>query len=142
MQRSPCTTLTRKYTHNLPLVVSYGWFCADQCVDSCPWREGGGDNNNNHHDCFKGRTLDDWQTALDWWTSNFPGMAIEVKDANIPVAPQPVTALKLHYTLRLWSSSEGQSFSFVDVSAAYWNDEDGSCQGCGRVGPQMYPVRT
>jgi hypothetical protein len=113
--------------------------------DTCPWRTYNPDGRWQNN-CFEGRTLDDTQTAQDWWADVFPAMALEVNKATLPIAgtaSETVAALVLHYDVRLWSSSEGQSFRYVDVSAAQWS-QDGTCRNCNQIGSRVsrpgYPL--
>ena len=109
--------------------------------DTCPWR-GYHPDGRWSQECFEGRTLDDSQTAVDWWADTFPSFSIEVKEASIPVAPQTVSSIVLHWNLRLWSQGNGQSFRYVDISAAQWavgnwgDTAEGTCTACEQVGPK------
>ena len=77
---------------------------------------------------------------MQWWASNFPAMALEFNQASIPIAEQTATQnpdmITLDYNVRLWSSADGQSFRYTDISAAVWSN-DGSCNQCYQVGPSL-----
>ena len=108
--------------------------------DTCPWATYS-PNDRGSSSCFEGRTLDDTQTAIRWWERSFPALALEIDKATIPVVDHGISddveSLSLHYNVRLWSQSEGQSFRYTDVSAALWS-EGGTCSGCNQVGPHLY----
>jgi hypothetical protein len=59
---------------------------------------------------------------MQWWATMFPAMALEFNQATIPVADQTATEnpdmITLDYNVRLWSSADGQSFRYTDISAA------------------------